>query len=193
MGIFIKSGILHTLKFHLHTLSCDFWLNLWAIVPRYRYRYLRVGQVQIQVQVHCFSKVPRYRYRYSWKVPRYRYKYFVWWCHKKSDMFSDTNSMCVPFILYIYLKISYKLECKKVTFAQPLQNTVFLCSLIYSNQCKLMITCIWVNIGSGNGLVIFIFFSLSEPMLTFDWSLVRSVDIHRRSISWDTLSISHYL
>ena len=29
MGIFIKSGILHTLKFHLHTLSCHFWLNLW--------------------------------------------------------------------------------------------------------------------------------------------------------------------
>ena len=28
MGIFIKNGILHTLKFHLHTLSCDFWLNL---------------------------------------------------------------------------------------------------------------------------------------------------------------------
>ena len=28
MGIFIKSGILHTLKFHLHTLSCHFWLNL---------------------------------------------------------------------------------------------------------------------------------------------------------------------
>ena len=25
---FIKSGILHTLKFHLHTLSCHFWLNL---------------------------------------------------------------------------------------------------------------------------------------------------------------------
>ena len=28
MGIFIKSGILHTLKFDLHTLSCHFWLNL---------------------------------------------------------------------------------------------------------------------------------------------------------------------
>ena len=28
MGIFIKSGILHILKFHLHTLSCLFWLNL---------------------------------------------------------------------------------------------------------------------------------------------------------------------
>ena len=28
MGIFIKSGILHTLKFHLHTLRCHFWLNL---------------------------------------------------------------------------------------------------------------------------------------------------------------------
>ena len=29
MGIFIKSGIFfHTLKFHLHTLSCHFWLNL---------------------------------------------------------------------------------------------------------------------------------------------------------------------
>ena len=28
MGIFIKSGILHTLNFHLHTLSCHFWLNL---------------------------------------------------------------------------------------------------------------------------------------------------------------------
>ena len=31
MGIFIKSGILHTLKFHLHTLSCHFWLNLWVL------------------------------------------------------------------------------------------------------------------------------------------------------------------
>ena len=30
MGIFIKIGILHTLKFHLHTLSCHFWLNLWV-------------------------------------------------------------------------------------------------------------------------------------------------------------------
>ena len=30
MGIFIKSGILHTLKFHLHTMSCHFWLNLWS-------------------------------------------------------------------------------------------------------------------------------------------------------------------
>ena len=29
MGIFIKSGILHTLKCHLHTLSCHLWLNLW--------------------------------------------------------------------------------------------------------------------------------------------------------------------
>ena len=29
MGIFIKSGILPPLKFHLHTLSCHFWLNLW--------------------------------------------------------------------------------------------------------------------------------------------------------------------
>ena len=29
MGIFFKSGILHTLKFHLHTLGCHFWLNLW--------------------------------------------------------------------------------------------------------------------------------------------------------------------
>ena len=29
MGIFIKIGILHTLKFHLHTLGCHFWLNLW--------------------------------------------------------------------------------------------------------------------------------------------------------------------
>ena len=28
MGIFIKSCILHALKFHLHTLSCHFWLNL---------------------------------------------------------------------------------------------------------------------------------------------------------------------
>ena len=28
MGIFIKIGILHTLKCCLHTLSCDFWLNL---------------------------------------------------------------------------------------------------------------------------------------------------------------------
>ena len=28
MGIFIKIGILHTLKFHLHTLTCHFWLNL---------------------------------------------------------------------------------------------------------------------------------------------------------------------
>ena len=28
MGIFMKSGILHTLKFDLHTLSCHFWLNL---------------------------------------------------------------------------------------------------------------------------------------------------------------------
>ena len=28
MGIFFKSVILHTLKFHLHTLSCQFWLNL---------------------------------------------------------------------------------------------------------------------------------------------------------------------
>ena len=28
MGNFIKGGILHTLKFHLHTLSCHFWLNL---------------------------------------------------------------------------------------------------------------------------------------------------------------------
>ena len=28
MGIVIKSGILHTLKLHLHTLSCHFWLNL---------------------------------------------------------------------------------------------------------------------------------------------------------------------
>ena len=28
MGIFIKIGILHTLKFHLHTLSSHFWLNL---------------------------------------------------------------------------------------------------------------------------------------------------------------------
>ena len=27
-SIFIKSGILHTLKFHLHTPSCHFWLNL---------------------------------------------------------------------------------------------------------------------------------------------------------------------
>ena len=30
MGNFIKGGILHTLKFHLHILSCHFWLNLWA-------------------------------------------------------------------------------------------------------------------------------------------------------------------
>ena len=29
MGNFIKSIILYTLKFHLHTLSCHFWLNLW--------------------------------------------------------------------------------------------------------------------------------------------------------------------
>ena len=28
MGNFIKKGILHTLKFCLHTLSCHFWLNL---------------------------------------------------------------------------------------------------------------------------------------------------------------------
>ena len=28
MWIFFKNGILHTLKFHLHTLSCHFWLNL---------------------------------------------------------------------------------------------------------------------------------------------------------------------
>ena len=29
MGIFINSGILHTIKFYLLTLSCDFWLNLY--------------------------------------------------------------------------------------------------------------------------------------------------------------------
>ena len=28
MGIFIKSVILHTLKFQMHSLSCHFWLNL---------------------------------------------------------------------------------------------------------------------------------------------------------------------
>ena len=28
-GFSIKSGILHILNFHLHTLSCHFWLNLW--------------------------------------------------------------------------------------------------------------------------------------------------------------------
>ena len=27
----MKSGILHTLKFDLHTLSCHFWLNLWLV------------------------------------------------------------------------------------------------------------------------------------------------------------------
>ena len=31
MEIFVKRGILHTLMFHLHTLSCYFWLNLWTL------------------------------------------------------------------------------------------------------------------------------------------------------------------
>ena len=41
MGIFIKNGILHTLKFHLHTLSCHFWLNLcphWTTLETTRLR-----------------------------------------------------------------------------------------------------------------------------------------------------------
>ena len=39
MGIFIKSGILRTLKFHLHTLSCHFWLNLWIGDKSVRFIY----------------------------------------------------------------------------------------------------------------------------------------------------------
>ena len=41
MGIFIKICILHILKFHLHTLSCHFWLNLWLEYFKYSHNPLR--------------------------------------------------------------------------------------------------------------------------------------------------------
>ena len=42
---------------------------------------------------------------------------------------------------------------------------------------------IWVNIGSANGLLPDGTKPLPEPMLTDDWSSVRSSDIHTRAIS----------
>ena len=41
MGIFFKSGILHTLRFHLLTQSCHFWLNLyWHAQPGCKFNSL---------------------------------------------------------------------------------------------------------------------------------------------------------
>ena len=38
----MKSGILHTLKFDLHTLSCHFWLNLWGEASVFSFNLLFV-------------------------------------------------------------------------------------------------------------------------------------------------------
>ena len=59
MGIFIKSGILHTLKFHLHTLSCHFWLKLWPphsyLVPWFPPTHHL--QYYILLRCGCFAQI----------------------------------------------------------------------------------------------------------------------------------------
>ena len=47
MGIFIKIGILHTLKFHLHTPSSHFWLNLCTVLKQF---------IIYAPGVHCLSR-----------------------------------------------------------------------------------------------------------------------------------------
>ena len=95
--------------------------------------------------------------------------------------------------IYIYiLKFPVNQNVRKwhsLSLCKALYSYVHL--YIYSNQCKLMITCIWVNIGSGNGLVIIITRHQVIIWTDVDLSLVRSVDIHLRTISLDTLSINH--
>ena len=65
MGIFFKSVILHTPKFHLHTLSCHFWLNLcadgfemmhkaWNSVEEVPYLFLRSS---MEFQGHMCRKI----------------------------------------------------------------------------------------------------------------------------------------
>ena len=64
MGIFIKSGILHTLKFHLHTLSRHFWLNLCAqatilckVFKNYNFK-ITATSLRGQWVKRCYSKDP---------------------------------------------------------------------------------------------------------------------------------------
>ena len=66
MGIFIKSGILHTLKFHLHTLSCYFWLNLclcqaiiWTNAGILLFGQLgtKFNEISIEIHIFLFKKI----------------------------------------------------------------------------------------------------------------------------------------
>ena len=164
-----------------------------AMVPRYRYSYLGVGQVQVQVQVHDFSKVPRYRYRYSWKYLGTGTGTLYVGVTKNQTCFQILiPGMYLSSYIYIYICIYISkfpinqnaIKWHSLSLCKALYSYVHL--YIYSNQCKLMITCICINIGSGNGLVIIITRHQAIIWTDVDLSLVRSVDIHLRTISWDT-------
>ena len=87
-GFFIKSGILYTLIFHLHTLSCYFWLNLEYITSNWLWPSDAIWQQIWEIWVT--TKVP-----HQGDMP--------YWCSWKFWGFLRLSTTCLHHVLNITL------------------------------------------------------------------------------------------
>ena len=140
MGIFIKSGILHTLKFHLHTLNCHFWLNLWPQViaccltaPRAVFdiaqilAYLVHNMSRSQLYLgfghfgwpglgsNTFFQIQIQIQKFGFFKYKYKYKYFLqpWFKYKYKYIHSNTNTNTNTFN-QIYLPKLFRIQNREI-------------------------------------------------------------------------------